>query len=118
MDYTSETSYLVHKRARRPSGRRGRRASISGPAGWPRALADGAAGEEQQRSATLVKAVRRHAKVEEIVINSIQTSFVSERMIEAGALSIEALELTGRAVNLLKKRKIPFHPQLCRTPAN
>jgi hypothetical protein len=35
----------------------------------------------QQRSAIWVKAVRRHAKAEGIVINSIQTSFVSERML-------------------------------------
>jgi len=67
-----------------------------------------------------VKAVRRHAKVEGIVINSIQTSFVSERMIdfiEAPALSIEAPELSGRAFNLLKKRKITFYAQLRRMPA-
>jgi hypothetical protein len=36
-------------------------------------------GQGQQRSAILVKAVRRHAKVEGVAVNSIQTSFVSER---------------------------------------
>jgi hypothetical protein len=35
----------------------------------------------QQRSAIWVKAVRRHAKIEGVVVNSIQTSFVSERMV-------------------------------------
>ncbi len=31
---------------------------------------------------------------------------------EAPLLSIEAPELSGRAFNLLKKRPIPFYPQL------
>jgi hypothetical protein len=65
-------------------------------------------------SALALEAVRRHAKVERIVINSIQTSFVSERML---MFWIEAPELRRRAFDLLKKRQIPFYPQLRRMPA-
>ena len=51
------------------------------------------------------------------MINSIQTSFVSERMIDLIGGSIEAPQLRRRAFDLLKKRQIPFYPQLRRTPA-
>jgi hypothetical protein len=60
--------------------------------------------------------VRRHGKVEGVVVNSIQTSFLSERMmdlIEAPVAFDRGAELRGRALDfLLKKRPIPFYPQL------
>ncbi len=55
-------------------------------------------------SSNLMKARRRHAKVEEMVINSVQISFVSKRML----VDRRRKPFDHR----LRKRKVPFCPQL------
>jgi hypothetical protein len=78
-----------------------------------RGLAGDTAGEGAATLCNLGEGRSSPAKVEGVVVNSIQTSFVSERMISRHQLlSIEAPELSGRAFDLLKKRPIPFYPQL------